>query len=194
MLDEAENLSVTDRIPRLELDQLDPRVAAKLAPRIKRLGYLGEFFKCAGHQPDALLAFDNFTDALKDALPAKLSEVVALTVAGVSSNVYERHQHERLSQNLGYGLAWIAAVNRLDPTEADELEPAESAVQALAIGALRRAGGGVAAELDAVVRAIGPAAAIAVLMLIGRYATHALIVNALDLAPPVASVFAEAAL
>ncbi len=47
-------------------------------------------------------------------------------------------------------------------------------------------GGGVYPAL-AVVRALGHAPAIAVLMLIGRYVTHALIVNSLGLAPPVPS-------
>jgi hypothetical protein len=38
-----------------------------------------------------------------------------------------------------------------------------------------------------VAAAIGPEQAVAVLILIGRYVTHAQIVNALDLEPPVAS-------
>jgi alkylhydroperoxidase family enzyme len=111
------------RIPRLELDQLDPRVARVLEPRVKRLGYLGEFFKCAGHQPDALIAFMAFTEALKSALPDRLSEVVALTVAGVTGNDYEKHQHERLSVKLGFGADWVASVNRLDPDHAPEMAP-----------------------------------------------------------------------
>jgi hypothetical protein len=47
----------------------------------------------------------------------------------------------------------------------------------------------VQAELAAVIETVGPAQAMAVLMLIGRYATHAFIVNALQLTPPVPSIF-----
>ena len=66
-----------------------------MRPRVERLGYLGEFFQCAANVPDALLAFDVFTAALKRALPDRVTEVVALTVATRLGNAYERHQHER---------------------------------------------------------------------------------------------------
>lgn len=56
-------------IPRLELDQLPAELATALRPRVQRLGYLGEFFKCAAHQPAALLSFMRFTDDLKEVLP-----------------------------------------------------------------------------------------------------------------------------
>ena len=39
---------------------------------------------------------------------------------------------------------------------------------------------------------IGHQQAMAVMFLIGRYVMHAYVVNALDLAPPVPSIFAEA--
>jgi hypothetical protein len=118
-----------------------------------------------------------------------LTEVVSLTVAAKADNPYERHQHERLSEKLGFGRPWIVAVLRLAPDTASELADAERKVQGLTLAALARHGRGVQAELDAVIDAIGYRQAIAVLMLVGRYATHALIVNALELAPPVASIF-----
>ena len=74
---------MTDRIPRLEFDVLEEGLAAVLAPRYERLGYLGEFFKCMGHQPRALRAFVEFTEAAKAALPG---ELIALTVAGKLGN------------------------------------------------------------------------------------------------------------
>lgn len=46
-------------------------------------------------------------------------------------------------------------------------------------------------DLEAMIKAIGHEQAIAILMLIGRYVTHALIVNSLNLAPPVPSPLAE---
>ena len=60
-------------IPRLSQAELPPEVAAMLRPRIERLGYLGEFFKCAAHQPAALMSFMTFTEDLKDALSDRLT-------------------------------------------------------------------------------------------------------------------------
>jgi hypothetical protein len=44
-------------------------------------------------------------------------------------------------------------------------------------------------DVDAVIDALGAAAAMAVLLVVGRYVTHSLVVNALALQPPVASIF-----
>jgi len=183
-------------IPRLEQEQLPPNVAAMLAPRIKRLGYLGEFFKCAAHQPDALVSFMAFTEDLKHALPDRITEVVALTVSTALENAYERHQHERLCLKLGFGEEWIRAVEdrARDATHGDDRSAKLSAereherlVQDLTLAVLHRHGKHTTRELDAASAAIGHEQAIGVLMLIGRYVTHALMVNALDLAPPVPS-------
>jgi hypothetical protein len=182
---------VAQQIPRLELEQLDPRLRQALAGRVQRLGYLGEFFKCAALQPDTLLAFLEFTEALKDALPERLTEVVALTVATLAGNAYERNQHEQLCTKRGYERGFIAFLTGRSGGAKSSLAPAEEAVHRLAVAALDRDGRGVTAELSAVVEAIGPAQAMAVLLLIGRYRTHALVVNALELLPPVPSVFAE---
>jgi alkylhydroperoxidase family enzyme len=182
---------MSDRIKRMSFDQLAPAVQQVLEMRVKRLGYLGEFFKCAGHQPDILVPFMEMTEALKHALPDRLTEVGALTVAKVMGNDYERHQHERLSRKLGFGEAWVAAVERLEPDAVEGLSDAERAVQRLVIAAIKRRGHGVAAQLDELIDLIGSEQAIAVLFLIGRYLTHAVIVNALALAPPVPSIFEE---
>ena len=176
-------------IPRLEIEQLPAELAAALQPRVRRLGYLGEFFKCAAHQPKALLSFMAFTDDLKEALPDNLTEVVALTVAGRLDNTYERNQHERLCRKLGFTDEWIRAVNGLHPAEQASLGHAERLVQELTLALLASHGHGVDSQLGGVVTAIGAAQAIAVLMLVGRYVTHALVVNALDLQPPVSSIF-----
>src|SRR5574341_2382616 len=97
-------------IPRLTPDALRPDVAEMLRPRVERLGYLGEFFRCAAHQPDALKSFMAFTNDLKKALLDPLTETVALTVSTELGNAYERHQHERLSIKLGFGEEWVRAV------------------------------------------------------------------------------------
>jgi hypothetical protein len=183
---------VSAKIERLEMDALAPALQQALAARVQRLGYLGEFFKCAGHQPDVLLPFMTMTDALKDALPDRLTEVGALSVAVLMGNAYERHQHERLSEKLGFGRDWVAAVIAAQPDADGPMTPDERAVQRLAIAMVERRGHDVAAELDAVVGAIGQGPAMALLFLIGRYVTHAYIVNALALVPPVPSIFAAA--
>ncbi len=174
-------------IPRLGLDQMDAELAEMLRPRVQRLGYLGEFFQCAANSPEPLKHFYRLTESLKKALPDRITEVVALTVAAQAQNNYERVQHERLSLKLGFGEPWIRAVLRRDPRAETSLSAGERAVQLLTLAALEDYGHGVRAELEAVVSTIGPEQAIAVLILIGRYVTHAQIVNALDLEPPVAS-------
>lgn len=181
-------------IPRLEAEQWTPSVAEALRPRIQRLGYVGEFFKCAAHQPDALVSFMMFTEDLKRALPDRLTEVVALSVSTRLESAYERHQHERLCLKLGFGEAWVRAVEALAPAADPEFRPfssGERAVQALTLAVVDRHGKDSAPELEAVVGAIGHAQAVAVLMQIGRYVTHALMVNALDLQPPVPSPLAS---
>lgn len=181
---------MSQKIPRLEMDQLAPEVRQTLAARVQRLGYLGEFFKCSGHNPAVLVSFMEMTEALKHALPDRLTEVGSLTVAGLMGNDYERHQHERLSDKLGFGREWIAAVNRLAPDAPGTMSDEERAVQRLAIAVVKRQGHDVQTELDAMIDRIGPAQAMAVLFLIGRYVMHAYVVNALALEPPVPSIFA----
>jgi hypothetical protein len=176
-------------VRRLEFEELAPEVADRLSARVKRLGYLGEFFRCAGHQPRALAAFIDFTEAGKGALDDRLVEVIALTVAGWMDNAYERHQHERLSMRLGYGRDWIESVNRLKPDEPSVLQPEERRMQRLVLAILETRGKGAGALFEEAVAQIGQESAVAVLMVVGRYVTHALIVNTLALAPPVPSIF-----
>jgi len=167
---------------------MHPLLAQRLRPRVERLGYLGEFFRCAAQQPKALLAFLDLTEALKEALPDRLTEVVALTVSCVMDNAYERVQHERLCLELGLGEPWIRQVEALSSAGEDSrLGDDEHCVQRLVVAALERNGHDTAGELAAVVGAIGHERAIAVLMLIGRYVSHAFMVSALALEPPVPS-------
>jgi hypothetical protein len=180
---------MSDRIPRRSLDEMPPPLAEALRPRVARLGYLGEFFQCAANAPEALLAFQQLTEALKAALPDRVTEVVALTVATRLGNDYERHQHERLCRTLGFTDEWIAAVEAGAPSGMATLDDGDRAVQHLTLALLARGGQDVRRELEAVVERLGAAASMAVLLLVGRYVTHALAVNALELAPPVASIF-----
>lgn len=180
---------MSGKIARLEFEQLDPRLAALLKPRVERLNYLGEFFKVMGHTPDILVPFIEMTEALKDELPQNLTEIGALTVAGFMDNVYERNQHERLSEKLGFAREWIREVNALAPDLATTLSGDEKLAQRFAVAALSRDWPAAQELFDRLVDAVGDRPAIAYLMLVGRYACHAVIVNSLGLAPPAPSIF-----
>jgi alkylhydroperoxidase family enzyme len=180
-----------DQIPRLSTKEMPPALASFLRPRVQRLGYLGEFFQCTAHQPEALLSFLEFTEHLKHALPNNLIEIIALSVAVLMDNDYERVQHERLSLKLGFSEEWVREVLNLAVEGSPILSQQEWVVQRLVVSVAERGGRNTTPEFEAVTRAIGPAHAIAVLMLIGRYMSHALIVNTLNLAPPAAPVFRE---
>lgn len=184
---------MSSAIPRLSFEELTPDVQDVLREKYERLGYLGEFFSCTAHQPEILASFMEMTENLKKALPDRLTEAGALTMAVLMDNSYERHQHERLSKKLGFGDPWIAAIEQVSPDTAPLLSEEERALQRLAIALIQRRGKQTAAELDSVIDLIGKERAIAVLFLVGRYMTHALIVNCLALAPPVPSIFGDEA-
>jgi len=176
-------------IPRLELEDFPAEVSERLAPRIKRLGYLGEFFKCAVHQPDALSAFIDFTESGKGSLPPNMVELIALTVSAWSGNVYERNQHERLSVRLGLGRDWVEAVNALAPETQTALSDDERRLQELVLCVVESNGNEASDMFEDHVQRHGAERAMAILMVIGRYVVHGLIVNTLALKPPVPSIF-----
>lgn len=177
-------------LPRLTFEELDPALARLLEPRVRRLGYLGEFFRCAAHQPRALSAFVEFTESAKAPLDKRLVELVALTVATAKRNPYECNQHERLSVRLGYGRDWVADVERLSPDDAPSLSDAERELQRFVLAAVGERADAATAFQQVVARH-GAQDAVALLMVVGRYAAHAVMVNALRLAPPVPSVFED---
>lgn len=180
------------RLKRVQFDDLGARLQTLLRARVERLGYLGEFFQVMAAQADLLAPFIEMTDALKKTLPERLTEVGALTVATLLGNKYELHQHEQLSKKLGFGEEWVAAVQQVSPLAAPILSFEERAVQRLVIAIVTRSGTGVAPEMEALIDAVGCEQTIAVMFLVGRYMTHALIVNSLGLAPPVDSIFGQA--
>jgi hypothetical protein len=182
---------MSKRIPRLEMAELDSQLRETLAPRVERLGYLGEFFKCTGHAPHVLRHFMEMTEALKKAVPDRVTETVALTVAVKTGNDYERNQHERLCVKLGFGHDWVHEVEQLDPQNQGMMSEAERAAQAYTLAAMSRFGKECKAEFERVLDALEVSEAIAVSMLVGRYLTHAVAVNSLDLVPPKPSIFEE---
>jgi hypothetical protein len=176
-------------IPRLPLEAMPPRLAQALASRVERLGYLGEFFQCAASQPDALLAFIEYTDASKNGLDERIIELIALTMASITKNEYERNQHERLAVRLGLGRQWVDDVERLVPSKLDARD--EQVVQEFLLAAVPTMGRGDQQAFTAVVECLGAQAAVAVLLVAGRYLLHALVVNTLALSPPVPSIFED---
>jgi hypothetical protein len=178
------SFSMSELIPRLLLTQMPEKLASMLKPRVQRLGYLGEFFQCAANQPEALICFQDFTDSLKRALPERLTEVVALTVAQLMDNAYEGTQHQHLSLKLGFGEVWIRDVLSLGAS-IDALSESDLAVQRLTISVVERNGTDTKAELERVIALLGHEKTVAILLLIGRYVTHSLFVNSLQLMAPV---------
>lgn len=178
-------------LPRLEAADFPAPLAAALEPRVKRLGYLGEFFKCAANNPRGLAAFIEFTEASRDGLSDRLTETIALTCAVWMGNEYERNQHERLSVRLGCGREWVAAVNALTPDSDSVLTPEERSLQRLTLAILNTRGKAAGELFEEALQSLGPGPAMAVLLVIGRSVAHSLIVNTLELAPPVPSIFED---
>jgi hypothetical protein len=182
---------MSSQIPRLEFEELEQSLATVLSGRAQRLGYLGEFFRVMGHQPSALKGFVEFTEAAKAALDKRLVELLALTMATHFENTYEQYQHERLSVRLGFGRDWIRDVERLNPEAASTLTGLERQVQRFALLSAKTNGGSGQQELEDLVKVLGASRSVAVLMIVGRYISHAYIVKVLGLQPPVPSIWQD---
>ncbi len=182
---------MTDTIPKLAFDELPKSIATLLEPKYRRLGYLGEFFARTAHQEAALKAFIEFTDAAKGSLSSDIVELIALTVATMKGVDYEKNQHERLSLMLGLTREWVADVERLEPRMTTNLNDTQLSVQSFVIAAVTKDGRGANDLLAGVVKALGHESAVAVLMVMGRYIAHAIIVNSLAIEAPVPSIFSE---
>ncbi len=179
------------RIPRIEFDDLEPKLKEVFRPRVERLGYLGEFFKVMSHAPETMGGFYTITESLKKVLPDNYTEIVSLALSSRLGNLYEQYQNERLSLKLGLSKEWVAEALAPRAGADSVFTPEEKAVQRFAVAVLDRHGRDVDAELDALISAIGPEKTVGVMWLIGRTVTHALISNTLRLEAPVASIFAD---
>lgn len=176
-------------IPRLSFEELEPALAQTLEPRYRRLGYLGEFFRCMGHQPGALRAFVEFTEGAKASLDKRTIEIIALTVATATGNAYERNQHERLCVRTGFSRDWIREIEALSPDEGKHLSPGDRSVQSWVLAVAQRRFAEASQLYDAFVEQAGAATAVAALLVVGRYVAHSAMVQTLQLAPPVPSIF-----
>lgn len=183
---------MSELVPRIEFEDIDPGLKELFRPRVERLGYLGEFFRVMSACPETMKGFFTITESLKKELPDNLSQLVSVALSSRLGNTYEQHQNERLSLKLGLSEDWVrSALNSVDDPNS-VFTPEEKAVQRYAIAAGQGIGRGVEDEFKALVDAVGPRKAIAVMWLVGRTMTHAMISNTLHLASPVTSIFEKA--
>lgn len=167
--------------------ELSAELADLLQPRIARLGYLGGFFAVAARQPNALVGFIRFTEALKAVVPDDLGEVVALRVATRLGNAYEQAQHEALARTHGKSEAWLAAVTEFQAgagAPSDELSADERLVRNLSDAVLADAGHGVREVVTAAAERFGADTTVALILLISRFVAHAHAANAFELIDP----------
>jgi len=180
---------MSQSITRLNMADFPEALQQALRPRVERLKYLGEFFRCAAHVPDALLGFIQFTESAKANLDKRTISLIALTVGALKKNAYEVHQHEQLASRLGFGADWIQQVEALRPDAASLLTPEEKRLQRFVLQVAQTDGRELLPEI---IESHGERNAIAILMVIGRYVAHAAMVNTLALTPPVPSIFEDA--
>jgi alkylhydroperoxidase family enzyme len=173
-----------DRVP---LERMTPDLRLRLAPRVARLGYLGEFFQVAAHQPEALAAFVDFTESLKRSVPSRLVEIVALTVSAGTDNEYERVQHERLARALGMSDDEIRAVQSGDGLDPPAFDESDRLAHAIARNFVAATGRGAAPLVHRLTGVAGPRVAVGVVLTASRYLAHAAASNAWELLPPVPS-------
>ncbi len=179
-----------DLIPRIDFEDFATDLKESLRPKVERLGYCGEIWRIGANAPKSMFQFCELTEALKEEIDAKLVELVALTAAGVMGNSYERNQHERLADKLGYGREWIAQVNELQAEPGGHMSDGECAVQKFVMAAIYRRGHDCQEIFTGVIEAVGPEQATGILLSVGRCVMHAIFRNTLGLEPPVASLFA----
>ncbi len=190
---EAKGAVGPDGLPRIPFEQFGTELRESLRPKVERLGYCGEIWQVGANAQKSMYYFCELTEALKEEMNPRTVELVALTAAGVMGNVYERNQHERLAEKLGYGRDWIAQVNELQAETGRLMTDAECAVQKYAMAAIYRRGHDCRELFRAVVDAVGPQEATGILLSVGRCVMHALFRNTLQLEPPVTSIFEKPA-
>jgi AhpD family alkylhydroperoxidase len=129
-------------------------------------------------------AFTGWMLAGRDALtspvlPRRLRELVTLRTAHLMDCAYELGQHRDIARTAGVSADEITALTTESDWQTGYFDSSELAILQLTTELLETRG--VAAPLvDQVHKALGPEATVEVLMVIGRYAGLALMLNALD--------------
>jgi hypothetical protein len=159
----------------------------RLSPRVERLGYLGEFFQVAAHQPGALSHFIDFTESLKGAIDWRLTETIALTVASHTENRYEQVQHEHLAIRWGMSTAEVKALVDHEVKESGLFEIDEELAASLAEDVVAGQGRSCAESFQALTAVVGDDVAVGCLMIATRYLAHATMSNTWGVAAPVDS-------
>jgi hypothetical protein len=175
--------------PRIAFSELPPDLREQLRPRYERLGYLGEFFQIGAHQPAALGHFVAFTEALKLTVPLRMVETIALTVAALTHNDYERVQHERLALRCGMDEREVLALIAGETHAVASFSTAERACIELAGDVVAARGRGSTPAYRQLEALTSPSVAVGCLMTAARYLAHATMANTWDLAAPVDSPF-----
>jgi len=181
-------MSAPSRIP---YDELPPELQTRLEARVRRLGYLGEFFQVAAHQPTALAAFIDYTEALKESLPDRLVETIALSIASATDNAYERVQHERLALKIGMPEPQVRALVTGSASSLDGFDELELAAIELSREVLAAGGRSCAASYRRVAARSDDVTAVGCLMCAVRYLAHSTMSNTWGLVAPGKSPLAE---
>jgi alkylhydroperoxidase family enzyme len=176
-------MAMLDRVP---FESMDEELRELLRPRVERLGYLGDFFQFGAHQPEALAHFVRFTESLKGALPWRLVEIVALTVAAETANHYERVQHERLALRRGMSPQEVRELVA-GATSRELFADEEVAAAELARCVVRSEGRRCQRRFQRLLALTDQATAVAVLLTAARYLAHSAVATTWRLAPPVSS-------
>lgn len=174
-------------IPSLGLEEMSPALRKAIEPRVARLGYLGDFFRYAGHQPEPLRAALDYSTTLRESMPPRIAEVVILTVSARAGNRYEQVQHEPLALRAGLSLEEVRALVHGDAARCESFDEIDLAAVALACACLEPEAEVTSDALREMVEVSSVELAIGVLMMAGHYAGLAVVANALPLALPVRS-------
>lgn len=168
-----------ERLP-LELQEL-------LAPRLEQLGGSGEIYRRAASQPDALGYMLRWTNTLEKALPPRLGEIVALSVAVEAGDVHERARRERTAVAHGLTLDELRLVVAGRPASSATLSEIEVAAATLARCLVSELGRGCDPALLRLSRLMGEHSADACLMFAACCLAHAAMSNAWRLRSPLSS-------
>jgi hypothetical protein len=179
-------------LPRLGYEELPEALRDQLAAKVTRLGYLGEFFAVAAHQPEALSAFVAFTEALIRALDLRSVNTIALAIATAAGSDYERCQHEQLCVRAGLDEAWIRAAEVGPEAGASPLSTDEEQLRRLALALFERRHDVARGHLEVIIERRGAGFGVAALLLASRYIAHATVTAAIGIASPVPSIFPPA--
>jgi alkylhydroperoxidase family enzyme len=112
-------------------------------------------------------------------VPVRLREIAVLRTAYLMDSPYELGQHRDVARTAGLGADEIDAITSESDWKDSHFDPTELAVLQLATELLTTSSA-TAATVDHVRGALGSEAAVELLMVIGRYAGLALMLNALE--------------